>query len=58
MGPIPRTDLGDFAHLGLLAILRLGKNAYGILILEKVSARSGRDVSRATVSSLLAASGY
>ena len=36
-------------HLVLLAILRLGKEAYGIPILDEVSARSGREVSRATV---------
>ena len=44
-----RTDLGDMEHLVLLAILRLGKDAYGIPILEEVSERSGREVSRATV---------
>jgi PadR family transcriptional regulator PadR len=44
-----RTDLGDMEHLVLLAILRLGTEAYGIPILDEVSARSGRDVSRATV---------
>src|SRR6188472_4749040 len=46
---MPRTDLGDIEHLVLLAILRLGLEAYGIPILDEVSARSGRDVSRATV---------
>ena len=44
-----RTDLGDMEHLVLLAIIRLGADAYGIPILDEVSARSGRDVSRATV---------
>jgi len=44
-----RTDLGDMEHLVLLAILRLGRDAYGIPILDEVSARSGREVSRATV---------
>jgi DNA-binding PadR family transcriptional regulator len=44
-----RTDLGDLEHLVLLAILRLGSDAYGIPILDEVSARSGREVSRATV---------
>jgi PadR family transcriptional regulator PadR len=44
-----RADLGDMEHLVLLAILRLGKDAYGIPILDEVSARSGREVSRATV---------
>ena len=44
-----RTDLGDMEHLVLLAILRLGPDAYGIPILDEVATRSGRDVSRATV---------
>src|SRR5579862_3891508 len=44
-----RIDLGDTEHLVLLAILRLGPEAYGIPILDEVSARSGREVSRATV---------
>jgi DNA-binding PadR family transcriptional regulator len=44
-----RTDLGDMEHLVLLAILRLGREAYGIPILDEVSLRSGRTVSRATV---------
>src|SRR5262245_27000497 len=44
-----RTDLGDMEHLVLLAILRLGQEAYGIPILDEVCARIGRDVSRATV---------
>ena len=44
-----RVDLGDMEHLVLLAILRLGRDAYGITILDEVCARSGRDVSRATV---------
>jgi PadR family transcriptional regulator, regulatory protein PadR len=49
MVTMPRNDLGDLEHLVLLAILRLGKDAYGIPILDEVAARSGRDVSRATV---------
>ena len=44
-----RNYLGEFEHLVLLAILRLGNEAYGIPILDEVSARSGRAVSRATV---------
>lgn len=44
-----RTDLGDTEHLVLLAVLRLGGEAYGIPILDEVAARSGRDVSKATV---------
>jgi DNA-binding PadR family transcriptional regulator len=44
-----RTDLGDIEHLVLLAVLRLGSDAYGIPILDEVAARVGRSVSRATV---------
>jgi PadR family transcriptional regulator PadR len=44
-----RADLGDLEHLVLLAILRLGSEAYGIPILDEVSARSHRNLSRATV---------
>jgi PadR family transcriptional regulator PadR len=46
---MPRSDLGDMEHLVLLAILRSGPEAYGIPILNEVCARTGRDVSRATV---------
>jgi len=46
---VPRPDLGELEHLVLLAILRLGSEAYGIPILEEVCARSGRALSRATV---------
>ena len=49
MATMNRADLGDIEHLVLLAILRLGRDAYGIPILDEVSARSGREVSRATV---------
>lgn len=44
-----RVDLGDMEHLVLLAVLRLGNEAYGIPILEEVCGRCGRRVSRATV---------
>jgi DNA-binding PadR family transcriptional regulator len=44
-----RVDLGDMEHLVLLAILRLGPDAYGIPVLDEVCARIGREVSRATV---------
>jgi PadR family transcriptional regulator len=46
---VGKVDLGDLEHLVLLAVLRLGQDAYGIPILDEVSARSGRDVSRATI---------
>ena len=44
-----RPDLGEMEQLVLLAILRLGQDAYGIPILDEVSDQSGRDVARATV---------
>jgi DNA-binding PadR family transcriptional regulator len=46
MAPI---DLGEMEHLVLLAVLRLGNEAYGIPILDEVASRSGRQVSKATV---------
>jgi DNA-binding PadR family transcriptional regulator len=42
-------ELGEMEHLVLLAILRLGSEAYGIPILDEVASRSGRNVSKATV---------
>ena len=44
---MPRDSLGEFEHLILLAILRLGDEAYGVPIIEEVEARTGRDVSQA-----------
>ena len=41
--------MSDIEHLVLLAILRLGPDAYGIPVLDEVSARSRRGISRATV---------
>jgi PadR family transcriptional regulator, regulatory protein PadR len=37
-----RTQLGEFEHLVLLAILRLGDQAYAPAILEELEARTGR----------------
>jgi DNA-binding PadR family transcriptional regulator len=46
---MPAPDLGEMEHLVLLAILRLGREAYGIPILDEVASRSGRTVAKATV---------
>src|SRR5262249_21160870 len=46
---VARPELGEIEHLVLLAILRLGRNAYGIPILNEVREQGGRDASRATV---------
>jgi PadR family transcriptional regulator PadR len=37
--------LGEFEHLLLLALLRLGEDAYGVTIRETLRERTGRDVS-------------
>lgn len=40
------TYLGEFEHTILLAILRLGENAYGMAIRDELDARVGRKVTR------------
>jgi DNA-binding PadR family transcriptional regulator len=42
-----RDALGEFEHLIMLAILRLGPEAYGVPIIDEVEARTGRTVSEA-----------
>ncbi|MEZ5283818.1 MAG: PadR family transcriptional regulator [Vicinamibacterales bacterium] len=37
--------LGEFEHLVLLALLRLGDDAYGVTVRQEISHRTGRDVS-------------
>ena len=44
-----RESLGEFEQLVLLAILRLGSNAYGVPILNEIQTRTQRSVSRAAV---------
>lgn len=44
---MPRNGLGDFEHLVLLAILRLGDGAYGVPIIDEVERRTGRSVAQA-----------
>jgi DNA-binding PadR family transcriptional regulator len=38
-------SLGDFEQLVLLALLRLGDEAYGVSIRDELAVRTGRDVS-------------
>lgn len=45
--------LGEFEHLVLLAVLRLGDGTYGVPIREEIEARAGRDVSFGAVYSTL-----
>jgi PadR family transcriptional regulator PadR len=44
-----RESIGEFEQLVLLAILRLGVDAYGIPILEEIRDRTGRGVLRPAV---------
>lgn len=44
-----RESIGEFEQLVLLAILRLGDEAYGIPILEEIRDRTGRSVLRPAV---------
>jgi PadR family transcriptional regulator PadR len=37
--------LGEFEHLTLLAVLRLGDDAYGMRVRQEIAGRTGRDVS-------------
>jgi len=37
--------LGEFEHLVLLAVLRLGAGAYGMRVRQEIARRTGRDVS-------------
>ena len=40
------TYLGEFEHMILLAILRLGDQAYGMSIRDELEERAGREVTR------------
>ena len=54
MRQIPAQDyyapiLGEFEHLVLLALVRLGNGAYGAAIRREIRERTGRDASMGTV---------
>jgi PadR family transcriptional regulator, regulatory protein PadR len=40
-----RDYLGEFEHIVVLALLRLGDQAYGVTVRQEIEARIGRDVS-------------
>ena len=42
-----RESLGEFEHLVLLSILRLGPDIYGVPIIREIEDRTGRTVSQA-----------
>jgi len=46
---MPREGLGDIEHFVLVALLRLGGEAYGVPILDEITVRTGRTVSRPAV---------
>jgi len=46
---VTRESLGEFEQLVLLAILRLGRSAYGVPIREEIESRTGRQASRAAI---------
>jgi len=46
-------SLGDLQHLVLLAVLRLGTEAYGVAVRDEIRRRAGRDLSLGAVYSAL-----
>jgi PadR family transcriptional regulator PadR len=46
VGVMPTPDyLGEFEHIVLLALLRLGDEAYGVTVREEIQSRTRREVS-------------
>jgi PadR family transcriptional regulator PadR len=41
--------LGDFEQLVLMAVLRLGDDAYAVTVREEIESRTGRSVSRGAI---------
>jgi DNA-binding PadR family transcriptional regulator len=46
---MPRETLGDLEHHLLLAILRLGGEAYSVELVRELESRTGREVAQAAV---------
>jgi len=46
---MPKETLGEFEHQVLLAILRLGGEAYSVPIVVELEQRTGREVAQAAV---------
>jgi DNA-binding PadR family transcriptional regulator len=44
---VARGTLGEFEHLILLAVFRLGDEAYGVPVIHEVEERTGRTVTQA-----------
>jgi DNA-binding PadR family transcriptional regulator len=41
--------IGEFEHLVLLAVLRLGDEAYAVTVRDEIFAHTGRDISRGAI---------
>jgi PadR family transcriptional regulator PadR len=50
---MPETYLGEFEQIVLLAILRLGDEAYAIPVREEIEHRTGRSVARGALYTVL-----
>lgn len=46
---MPRETLGDFEHQVLLAVLRLGGDAYSVPVVLELEERTGREIAQAAV---------
>ena len=46
---MPKDTLGEFEFLVLLAVMRLGEEAYAVSIVDQIEERTGRTPSRAAV---------
>ena len=44
-----RLNLGEFEHMVLLAIMRLGDDAYAVPVRDEIARCTGRDVSRGSI---------
>jgi PadR family transcriptional regulator len=42
-------SIGEFEHMVLLAVLRLGDEAYAVTVRDEILAHTGRDVSRGSI---------
>ena len=43
------STIGEFEHMVLLAIMRLGDDAYALPVRDEIARCSGRDVSRGSI---------
>jgi PadR family transcriptional regulator PadR len=51
---LSRDYLGEFEHLVVLALLRLGDQAYGVTVRQEIETRTGREVSIGAIYATLA----